>query len=686
MHLDPVYTVSNSGGRFSKGVYRAGGAKSAQVSVISSSNNNHNSMEGYAMVSGAERTKFFKRPVLPHLQAEPPEVVLSPAAAPPSTVKKRHLHEDDASSSGTRSVGIQTMYRDSEAQTDPYTPDYTIKKTSASNEMPEILSLLHLRHNKGLPAGQAEIELIERNRKKKAFEASLPPMTDEASFLLRKTMMEVQENREWVYREAEIDHLHEQRIALLKQALQERDRENEFLAEQRVEALRQKLVHEKENNMERIQQERVTALRKLTKKRQQQQNLTLSASSVSSPTKRDIIEEYSDFGSTIYAPVTRDGKSGKIDILEVGIGKQQYKQIEQLHELEAAVPARMLVSSKLKPAEKSVRTAKERKQAAVEAHLLKMESIIKKSKEKSADEPASSLNAAGTGAAASSNTAALPASSSPLMRKRSQHQTQMMTRPPTPDYALPSDEDESMADAVRLLQKLIRGRAVQNMMFEGKERRTELIQELRASDEVEEARRALTGASSKQKLPFGAEDDDARVASATLKKAEGEVVSEMLDFLYKELDRSKEVAKMREFVEKAADERRRREVEEGGRRQAEDLLREREDEVYRRIERVHQETAGDLIQDVIRDVIQEQAHVAAMDELNVRSAGGVDAMVTQLEAQFNSDEVVVKELVASFLFPQVQRSNVREQVAREQKKFVSAAHAVLTESVSHMKL
>lgn len=678
--------MSSSGGRFSKGVYRAGGAKSAQVSVISSSNNNHNPMEGYAMVSGAERTKFFKRPVLPHLQAEPPEVVLSPVTVPSSTVKKRHLHEDDASSSGTRSVGIQTMYRDSEAQTDPYTPDYTIKKTSASNEMPEILSLLHLRHNKGLPAGQAEIELIERNRKKKAFEASLPPMTDEASFLLRKAMMEVQENREWAYREAEIDHLHEQRIALLKQALQERDRENEFLAEQRVEALRQKLVHEKENNMERIQQERVTALRKLTKKRQQQQNLTLSASSVSSPTKRDIIEEYSDFGSTVYAPVTRDGKSGKIDILEVGIGKQQYKQIEQLRELEAAVPARMLVSSKLKPAEKSVRTAKERKQAAVEAHLLKMESIIKKSKEKGADEPTSSLNAAGTSAAASSNTAALPASSSPLMRRRSQHQAQMMTRPPTPDYALPSDEDESMVDAVRLLQKLIRGRAVQNMMFEGKERRTELIQELRASDEAEEARRTLAGASSKQKLPFGAEDDDVRVASATLKKAEGEVVSEMLDFLYKELDRSKEVAKMREFVEKAADERRRREVEEGGRRQAEDLLREREDEVYRHIERVHQETAGDLIQDVIRDVIQEQSHVAAMDELNVRSAGGVDAMVTQLEAQFNSDEVVVKELVASFLFPQVQRSNVREQVAREQKKFVSAAHAVLTESVSRMKL
>lgn len=655
---DPIYTVSNSGGRFTKGVYRAGGASKAAPAPVS----NNNPTEGYAKVSGPERAKFFRRPVLPHLLAEPPEVLLAPVVVP-STVKKR-LQDEDAFAP-TRSIGIQTMYRDSDAQTDPYTPDYTIKK-SATNETPEVLSLLHLRHNKGLPAGQAEIELIERNRKKKAFEASLPPMTDEASFLLRKAMMEAQENREWAYREAEIDHLHEQRIALLQQALQERDRENAFLAEQRVDALRQKLVHEKENSMERIQQERVTALRKLTKKRQ--------SGHLTSPRKdlkRDIIHEYADFGSRVYAPVTRDGKSGKIDVLELGIGKEQYQQIESLHELESTVPARMLVSSKLKPPEKSVRTAKERKQAAIEAHLLKMESIIKKSKEKTSEE-----SPANSGVAAASS----PTVSSPMMRRRSQLQSQAAMRPPTPDYAIVSEEDEAMADAVRLLQKLIRGRAVQNMMFEGKERRAELIQELRASDE--EAQRVARSKSSKHIGESG--DENAKVASSTLARAEGEVVSEMLDFLYKELDRSKEVTKMREFVEAAAEERRKREVEEGGRRQAEDLLREREDEVYRRIERVHQETAADFIQDIISGVIQEQAHLTALDELNVMTHA-VGGIVTQLEAELNSDQMIVKELVASLLFPQVQRRHVRDQVAQEQKKYVSAAHSVLSEAMAHMK-
>lgn len=37
--------------------------------------------------------------------------------------------------------------------------------------------------------------------------------------------------------------------------------------------------------------------------------------------------------------------------------------------------------------------------------------------------------------------------------------------------------------AIILLQRLIRGRAIQNMMFEGKEKRLDLIAELRATEE-----------------------------------------------------------------------------------------------------------------------------------------------------------------------------------------------------------
>ncbi|KAL3668275.1 hypothetical protein V7S43_006369 [Phytophthora oleae] len=666
---DTVYTVSNSGGSFRKGVYRS----SSKPASTSSSLNNQNPVEGSQLVSGSERVKFHRRPVLPHLQAEPPEVLLAPVyAASSSPVKHRDAKASTSNyvaaslaDGNTRSVGIQTAYRDSEAQTDPYAPDYTVQKT-ATGVTPEIATLTGLSHARGqLPVGQAELELIERNRKKHAFEASLPPMTDEASFLLRKAMLEAQETREWAFREAEIDSFHDQRVALLEQALAEREKENAFLSEQRLEALRQRLLHEKENALEAIQQERVAALRKLTKKRAQRQQERGFGSS--KPERgRDIIAEYANFGSQVYAPITRDGKAGKMEVRELGIGKPQFLQVDALRELESAVPARMLLpaAGKYKPREKSGRTAKERKQAAVEAHLLKMESIIKKCKEQNDNTGQSRQNA-----------------SSPLSRRASQKQQQLV-RPPTPDYALAHVADaheHELEGAVRLLQKLLRGRAVQNMMFEGKERRAELIAELRAADE----QLALQRRHEFELVQGSGTEGIDRVETAAKTRVEGEVVSEMLDFLSKELSRSREVAKMRAFVIKADEQRRVREVEEGGRRQAEDLLREREDEVFRRVMQVHQETSRDFVDDVLEEVVLEQSHAQALQELHVRSAG-VDGIVLQLEDELDSDETVVRELVASFLLPHVQRQYVRRQVAQEQRKYLSAARALLTEMVTGM--
>ncbi len=64
-------------------------------------------------------------------------------------------------------------------------------------------------------------------------------------------------------------------------------------------------------------------------------------------------------------------------------------------------------------------------------------------------------------------------------------------RPKTPTYRdftrVENMEEHKKIDkkhlAINLLQRLIRGRAKQNMMFEGKEKRLDLIAELRATEE-----------------------------------------------------------------------------------------------------------------------------------------------------------------------------------------------------------
>ena len=46
--------------------------------------------------------------------------------------------------------------------------------------------------------------MIERARAKRAWEASLPPLSDSSQLEERRRMMEEQERKEWAFREGEI--------------------------------------------------------------------------------------------------------------------------------------------------------------------------------------------------------------------------------------------------------------------------------------------------------------------------------------------------------------------------------------------------------------------------------------------------------------------------------------------------
>merc|ERR1719343_1993151 len=118
--------------------------------------------------------------------------------------------------SKTKTVGTQSVYRESEAQTDPYSPDYFI----VPNQVPEVLTLTHLTYGAGLPATEAELAIIERTRQKRLFDSMLPPPTDEFNLEVRAALMEAQEFRDWAERERHIRELQERRLQLLKEALE----------------------------------------------------------------------------------------------------------------------------------------------------------------------------------------------------------------------------------------------------------------------------------------------------------------------------------------------------------------------------------------------------------------------------------------------------------------------------------
>lgn len=103
-----------------------------------------------------------------------------------------------------RTVGVQTVYRESDAQTMPYSPAYVISKLQPQGTIPELVRLGHLTWGNGLPITKDELDLIEREQQKRKWFETLPPATTDSQ---REIVIEQRSKREaedWEFRESQI--------------------------------------------------------------------------------------------------------------------------------------------------------------------------------------------------------------------------------------------------------------------------------------------------------------------------------------------------------------------------------------------------------------------------------------------------------------------------------------------------
>lgn len=259
-------------------------------------------------------------------------------------------------------------------------------------------------------------------------------------------------------------------------------------------------------------------------------------------------------------------------------------------------------------------------------------------------------------------------------------------RPQTPKYQFIDrkrddtirDQSENEKDkrlrALILLQRLIRGRAIQNMMFEGKEKRLDLITELRATEEWKEQ----SGNQEERNLITGYQE---RVIDGTIEGLQADIISKTMDNLSKELVRLKQERKIAAMVRMAEDVRRRREAEESGRRQAEQILREREDVLYQELMGVHQGSVDSFLQNIFSKTIDSTSSFQAYNEAKLK-AQTLNKFIDKVEAKKNKPEVLIKDLVSSFLIPDVQRKQVQKQLQFEEKKFLEAARKTIEKGVA----
>nr|XP_006975858.2 cilia- and flagella-associated protein 91 isoform X1 [Peromyscus maniculatus bairdii] len=602
-------------------------------------------------VSGRNRYKFFDRPFLPFLQQMPLNVVLATSKLEPFVFSPESSKYAIIPSKST--VGTQTDYRDSDVQTDPYTPEYVV----CQDTIPELLTLASLTWGRGLPAGQAEVEMIERAREKRAWEATLPPLNDSFQIEKRRKMMNSMERKEWAFREGEIEKLQELRLEVLKQLLKRREENQNEVDLRHLNAQWCKLQEAKEARVAQIQRTHVSTLRKLAGRGRNIEGKLK---------RRDIIREYSDFASQVYGPLSRLGRFPDNNSEDFVVRNHYLNTYEGLMELESCLPD-FVTQPRFKAPKPRVITTKAgflKRTARMDYELAEVHKALldKKNKVLEGRKPLR------------------------LLQKNPLPQTRL----PTPTLEM-SSSDGDIEMAVIHLQKLLRGRVVQNMMFEGKEKRLELILELRTSHALQEDEKLVKKAEKQVTLALQRQrnlhENKVSVIENHLGDLEGRVLADMLDFLSKELVRLQEERRIHAFAMLAERQRRMREAEESGRRQVEQRRLQQEDQIFMELIKVHQSTVTSYLEDIILNTEEKTAEEQARAEIE-RIAEEINDIAYEMENRrtYLQSEEIVAELVYSFLIPEVQKDFVKEKVRNAQRKHILAAHEIIhknTETMIH---
>uniref|UniRef100_A0A671W4K8 Cilia- and flagella-associated protein 91 n=1 Tax=Sparus aurata TaxID=8175 RepID=A0A671W4K8_SPAAU len=539
-------------------------------------------------------------------------------------------------------VGVQTDYRESETQTDPYSPEYVVQPGTTPSEL---LQLAALTWGRGLPAGLAEVEMIQRARAKRAWEATLPPSDDLSQLDKRRRMMEEMEAKEWAFREGEIQKLQEARLDVLKDLLKRRDEAQKEVTSQRLYQIYSKHLKEKEAKQHKIHNDYMRSLRKVEA---QWRNVEGKLE------RPGIVRDFTDC-KTYTLRTTRDTFTDG-DTRNNGLKSYYLDTYEGLLKLEAG-----LSPSVLKPQVKTPKQVKPSSSRAVEVMMeykVKLPTVAPQALRKEMNEQEKPLRF--------------------LVKKE-----KPVPRPVSPRVEETPEGEEETELAVIYLQKLLRGRSIQYEMFKGKENHQELIQELRTVHALQREEQELHRADKELVITLKKQRDEQR-HKASQARVVGAELEHLFDTLSKELIHLQEERRIHAFTLLAERERRLREAEESGRRQVEECRRREEDEIFRQVVQVHQETVDLYLEDVILETLEQTADQQAREEIRRRAKEVNDIAYAMEESRNNlQSEEIVSELVYSFLIPEVERARVRQRVHQRQHRHLQAAQSIIQGAADH---
>nr|XP_019550497.2 cilia- and flagella-associated protein 91-like [Aedes albopictus] len=205
-------------------------------------------------ILGAERSKFF----------------CHPTAGETGTVLKlgesieEFCHCDQSFEPRVKDASSQTMYRESSAQTQPWMPTAVLKDSDLGTA--EIVYVAEMLQHTRYP-GINEVEIIERARKKRNWEYSIGSCDSADEWAQQKLVLQIFEWEEWVARERQIDRYQMLRLQLVAKIMNKRERDTKLATESKMENTKNRINEQRNKAMEKLKINYERNMRKLEKKR-----------------------------------------------------------------------------------------------------------------------------------------------------------------------------------------------------------------------------------------------------------------------------------------------------------------------------------------------------------------------------------------------------------------------------------
>jgi hypothetical protein len=106
--------------------------------------------------------------------------------------------------------------------------------------------------------------------------------------------------------------------------------------------------------------------------------------------------------------------------------------------------------------------------------------------------------------------------------------------------------------------------------------------------------------------------------------------------------------------------------------------------MYTQVMKVHQGTADSYMDELVNDQLDVQTHAQAISEITGNEEA-VAPLANLGQGNEEDDDESIRDLVASFLLPEVERHRVREQIQQEERRYVDAAHKSIEDSVKDVE-